>query len=203
MIVVNFSIERFYRGQERLLASLNGAKSLMIRDSIQESPTHEQSPYEFKIHAIKRAFEIDDVVLWADSSMYLVGDLSKIEKVIKREGYFMQHAGHKVGKWCNDYTRKYFNLQDYEEYYPMFIAGLVGLNKKSISAIEFFYHWKESAEHGCFKGSWLNHRHDMTAGSIIAARMDLKLHPEFSYLSYVGPGYPEPNHNETFYCQGI
>jgi hypothetical protein len=203
MIIVNFSTEQYYKGQERLLNSLGGAKSLMIRDSIKESPTHQESPYEFKIHAIKRAFELDDIVLWADSSMYLVGDLSRLEKIITQEGYFMQDAGHKVGKWCNDFTRNYFNLESYEDYHPMFIAGIVGLNKKSIDALEWFYRWETSAKMGCFKGDWSNHRHDMTSGSIIAGRMGLKLHPEFSYVSYVGPGYPEPNKQEVFHCQGI
>jgi hypothetical protein len=203
MIVVNFSTERFYTGQERLLASLNGAKSLMIRDHIEGCPTHEQSPYEFKVHAIEKAFELDDVVLWADSSMYLVGDLSKLEKIILEDGYFMQDSGHDVGHWCNAFTRKYFNLQDWEECYRMFIAGLFGLNKKSEEAMHWFYRWKESAEHGCFKGNWSDHRHDMVCGSIIAKRKDFKYHHDHKIVSYVGPGYPEPNHKEVFHCQGI
>ncbi len=203
MIVVNFATEQYYAGQERLMNSLGDYDQLMIRDELKGCPTHQESPYEFKVHAIERAFEIDDVVLWADASMWLVGDLSKIEKLITESGYYMENSGHTVGNWCNEFTRKYFNLQDYENLYPLFSAGLFGLNKKSIASMEFFYRWKTSAEMGCFKGDWKDHRHDMTAGSIIANRMKLRFQPDRSHMAHIGPGYPEPKEGIVFKCQGL
>jgi hypothetical protein len=202
MIVVNFSTPQYYPGQERLKNSLNGAKSLMIKEYPKGWPTHRESPYEFKCHAIDAAFQLDDIVLWADSSMYLVGDLSKIEKLIIDDGYYMEEAGHYVNTWCNNHTRRYFNLTK-EENYTMFSAGLLGLNRNSVDAMEWFYQWKASAKAGCFKGDWKDHRHDMTAGSIIAQRMNLKYQPGGSHMAYVGQGYQKPGEGVVFYCQGM
>lgn len=164
---------------------------------------HDESPYEFKINAIEEAFKRSDVVLWADSSLYLVGDLKKIENTILQDGYFMEEAGHYVKTWCNDHTRKYFNLTPEEDHFTMFSAGLLGLDKRSLVAMGWFTQWKAAAKAGCFKGEWTNHRHDMTCGSIIAQRMGLKYQPGGSHLAYIGEGYPPPKEGVVFHCQGI
>lgn len=203
MIVVNFSTKEFIRGQNRLRDSLNGTPFLAFTkyDEI-GSPTHQQSPYEFKVHAIKKAFERDDIVLWADSSMILKGDIKMIENIIINDGYFMEEAGHYVNRWCNAHAKRYFLLDDVNNY-TMFSAGLLGLNKKSEVAMEWFYKWEQSAKAGCFVGDWSDHRHDMTCGSIIAQRMGMKYQPGASHLCYVGPGYQKPHEKVVFTCQGI
>jgi hypothetical protein len=202
MIIVNFATKEYRRGQERLKASLNGHKSLFFTDYPPGSPSHKESPYEFKIHAIEKAFEQDDLVLWMDSSMYVVGDLDIIENIIKKDGYFMEEAGHYVDHWCNDHARKYFNLA-HGSGYTMFSAGLLGLNLKSEVAMEFFYKWKASAKAGCFKGDWSNHRHDMTSASIISSRMGMKYQRGGEHMAYIGPGYSEPEKNAVIHLQGI
>ena len=202
MIIVNFSTRVYKPGQDRLSKSLNGHKQLML-DSYQliGSPTHQESPYEFKLHAIEKAFEIDPIVLYCDASMYAVGDLKKIETIITEDGFFGQEAGHYVDDWCNNHTRKYFNLT--EKGFTMFSAGLLGLNKNNETAMQFFNEWKASANAGCFKGDWSNHRHDMTCASIIAQRMGLKYQRGGSHMAYIGPGYGAPEAGVTILCQGI
>ena len=209
MIIVNFSTPNYARAQHRLLTSLNGHSSLMFKtyDSI-DSPTHHESPYEFKIHAIEKAFEYDDIVLWVDSSMYLRGDLSKIETIIKQDGYFMEEAGHYCGRWTNQHTRNYFGVTDEQMKqesggFLMFSAGLLGLNLKSELAMQFLYEWKASALAGCFKGDWSDHRHDMTCGSIIAQRLGMKYQSGGSHLAYIGQGYSKPQDGVVFFCQGM
>jgi hypothetical protein len=208
MIVVNYSTESYKKGQQRLFTSLLNSfgnlicKSLMLDKLPDGSPSHKESPYEFKIHCVEKGFEFDDIVLWADSSMWCVGDITKIENIIKQDGYFFEEAGHYVDTWCNDHTRRYFKLEQGNRY-KMFSAGLVGFNLKSELAMEFLYKWKESARAGCFKGDWSNHRHDMTCGSIIAERLNMKYQTGGSHLAYVGPGYQEPNKDVVFYAQGI
>jgi hypothetical protein len=201
MIIVNFATRPYFKGQNRLKASLNGYKSLILQNYLAGCPTHEQSPYEFKIHAIEKAFQLDDVVLWVDASMYLVGDLSKIENIILQDGYFMEEAGHYVKDWCNPKTREYFKLT--EDHFTMFSAGLTGLNKKSAIAMDFFSQWKASARAGCFKGDWSNHRHDMTCGSIIAQRLGMKYQTGGTHMAYLGPGYSPPGKDAVFYLQGL
>ncbi len=208
MIIVNFASKEYKQGQRRLMASLNGHPMLMFNEyEVIGSPRHKDSPYEFKIHAIEKAFHLDDIILYCDASLWRVGDLSKIENIIKQDGYLMEEAGHWVGSWTNKFTRDYFNLTDEEAKVPggfcMFSAGFIGLNKKSEIAMEFFRQWKESALAGCFRGEWSDHRHDMSAGSIIAQRLGMKYQRGGSNLAYIGPGYTQPVTGVTFHLQGL
>lgn len=204
MIVVNFSTPNYARGQKRLAASLNGHKKLMLNDyTAIGSPTHKESPYEFKIWAIEKAFELDPIVLWADSSLWRVGDLSKIEKIIIEEGFFAEEAGHYCKDWCNAHCREVMNFKEDEHHFIMFSAGLIGLNKDNSDAMLWFEMWKDAAENGCFRGDWHNHRHDMVVGSILAQRLELKYQRGGSHLSYIGPGYTKPEEGTVFYLQGL
>lgn len=202
MLVVNLSTQNYRRAQQRLRISLKEHKTLFFENYPPGCPTHQQSPYEFKIHCIRAALKIDPIVLWVDSSMYLVGDLSKIDNIIKTDGYFMEEAGHYVTTWCNEHTRDYFNLER-DSTYTMFSAGLLGLNRDNVEAMFFLDKWEESAKAGCFRGDWKDHRHDMTCASIIAQRLEFKYQRGGSHLSYIGPGYSAPEKDTVFYCQGI
>lgn len=208
MIVVNFSTPNYALGQKRLAASLNGYKKLMLDDyTAIGSPTHQESPYEFKIHSIEAGFKYDDIVIWLDSSFWRVGDISIIENIIKQDGYFLSEAGHWVGDWTNEFTRNYFKLTHEEAKVPggifMFSAGFVGFNKNSKVAMEFLRQWKESALAGCFRGSYDNHRHDQSAGSIIAQRLGMKYQRGGQHMAYIGSGYSKPEPGIVFKLQGL
>lgn len=209
MIVVNFATGSYLKGQKRLSNSLNGHKQLMLSDYVSiGSPTHAESPYQFKIHAIETARNEDPVVLLMDASMYVRGDLHKIERILLNDGYFMEEAGHYAGRWTNPFTRDYFKVTSKEMNQgeggiTLFSAGLLGLNFNFDTAGEFFDKWKASALAGCFKGDWADHRHDMTCGSIIAQRMGFKYQRGGSHLSYIGPGYSQPEAGSVIYCQGL
>jgi hypothetical protein len=208
MIIVNFATGHYLKGQQRLANSLNGYKKLMLTGyPTINSPTHEQSPYEFKINSIESAWNHDPVVLWVDASMWRVGDLSKIEDLIIKDGYFMTESGHWTGQWTNQFTKNYFKTTEEEMKVPggmfMFSAGLLGLNRNSPIAVEFLRQWKESAKAGCFKGDWKDHRHDMSCGSIIAQRLGMKYQRGGEFMSYIGPGYSQPEAGSVFYLQGI
>lgn len=204
MIIVNFATKEYKAGQDRLVNSIQGWNVLTYSNyKVIGSPTHQESPYQFKIHAIEKAWEQDDIVLWCDASLYRVGDLSRIETIIKDTGYFMEEAGHYVKDWCNERARAYFNLKPEESGFTMFSAGLLGLDYNSRIAREFFNQWKASAVAGCFKGSWQNHRHDMTCGSIIAQRLGMTYQPGGSHMAYIGAGYSKPDPGAVFHLQGI
>ncbi len=208
MLVVNFATKEYRRAQHRLKQSLAGHNALIFEEYQPGWPTHQQSPYEFKIHAIRAALAIDPIVLWVDSSMYRVGDLSVIESIIKEDGYFMEEAGHYAGRWTNKFTREYMNVTEQEMIQgpggiTMFSAGLTGLNRDSVTAMKFLDEWEASAKAGCFKGAWSDHRHDMTCGSIIASRLGMKYQTGGTHLAYVGPGYSQPKSSVVFLCQGM
>lgn len=203
MIVVNFSTQEYDRPRKRLENSLKGHKYLMFRNYEDiGSPTHQESPYEFKIWAIKKAFEFDPIVLWADSSVFRVGDLSIIENIIKTEGFFGEESGHYCYDWANDHCREYHKLQK-DEGLIMYSAGLTGVNRDNPLAMEFFDKWLASAKAGCFLGDYVNHRHDMVNASIIAQRLGLKFQKGGTYLSYLGPGYNTPSPTSIFHLQGM
>jgi hypothetical protein len=204
MIVVNFSTQHYLNGQKRLSKSLNGYKQLMLNSyEAISSPTHSESPYEFKIHSILAATEFDHTILWVDSSMYLRGDLSKIENIIKTKGYFMEESGHYCKDWCKPETKAWFDLKPSEDKFIMFSAGLLGLNLDHPDAQIWFAAWRVAAEKGHFAGPWDIHRHDMVCGSIIAQRMGFTYERGGSHLSYVGPGYSKPEDGTVFLCQGM
>lgn len=204
MIIVNFATKEYARAQQRLKNSLQGHHYLMFDDYAQiGSPTHAESPYEFKIHAMEKAFNEDPIVLWADSSMYRVGDLSTIEGIIKRDGYFMEECGHYVKDWCKPETRNWFELKPEEDKFIMFSAGLLGLDFNHPDAQLWFAAWIVAAKKGHFRGDWSNHRHDMTCGSIIAQRMGFKYQRGGSHLAYIGDGYSKPEDGVVFYCRGM
>lgn len=208
MLVVNFATKEYRRGQQRLKNSLVGYKTLFFEEYQPGWPTHQESPYEFKIHAIRAALHIDPIVLWVDSSMFRVGDLSVIESIIKSDGHFFEEAGHYAGRWTNKHTRDYFRVTEQEMKQEaggitMFSAGLLGLNYESANAMEFLSRWEQSAKAGCFSGSWNDHRHDMTCASIIASRLGMKYQTGGTHLAYVGPGYSQPKQTAVFYAQGI
>lgn len=207
MICVNFSTEQFIRGQRRLAQSLTCSKLMLNSYTQIGSPTHRESPYEFKLFAIEKAWQYDDIVLWADSSFYQVGDITKIENIIQEDGYFASEAGHWIGSWTNQHCRDYFKLTEDEAKVPgglfMFSAGLIGLNKQSPIAMEFFRQWKESARAGCFRGDYKDHRHDQSAGSIIAQRLGMKYQRGGEHMSYIGDGYSPPEPGACFHLQGI
>lgn len=208
MLIVNFATKEYRRAQQRLKISLVNHSSLILETYPTGCPTHQESPYEFKIHAIRQALKIDPIVLWVDTSMYLVGDISKIENIIKEDGHFMEEAGHWAGRWTNQHTRDYFHVTDNEMKQEaggitMFSAGLLGLNRDSEKAMQFLEAWHTSAKAGCFRGDWSDHRHDMTCASIIATRLGMKYQTGGTHLAYVGPGYSQPKPSVVFLCQGI
>lgn len=202
MLVVNFATKEYRRAQQRLKISLKNHYGLFFEDYPFGWPTHQQSPYAFKIHAIKEAMKIDPIVLWADASFYLVGDLSIIENIIKEEGFFGEESGHFCWDWANEHCRNYHQLKK-EEGLIMYSAGMTGLNANSPKAMEFLDKWHESERAGCFRGDYSNHRHDMVNASIIAQRLGLKFQKGGTYLSYIGSGYSPPSKTSIFYLQGI
>jgi hypothetical protein len=159
MIIVNFATGHYLRGQQRLHNSLLRKYNFLGLNDYKEigSPTHGESPYQFKIHAIERAFEFDDIVLWADASIWVVGDLSIVENIIKQDGFFGEESGHYCYDWANEHCRNYHNLKQ-DEGLIMYSAGLTGINKNNPVAMDFFNQWKASALAGCFKGEHKNHR---------------------------------------------
>lgn len=194
--VVNFSNGSYLPKQTRLIQSMGRYSCPVMAysdyDSI-GSPTHQQHPYGFKLFAIKAAIESGFTsILYCDSSIWAIKDPSPLFDIIEKDGYLMQEAGHYVGSWSNDECLDYFGITREEAMkMPMYgNAGLLGLKVGHPIAENFFSQWFRSLNAGVFRGSWDNHRHDMTCGSIIANKLGMKYHKGDEILAYAGPNDP-------------
>jgi len=200
--IVNFanSTGWYQQGQERLGESVNKFTDVSFFGFKSEaeigSPLHKDNPYAFKIYSMQKAREQGyDVVIFMDASMYLVKPITPILEYIERVGYIMEEAGHYAGTWANANCLKYFNLSKEEAMkITMFSAGFIGLDFRKEISREFFARWKNAMLGGAFIGNHIDHRHDMTCGSIIAQH---QLGMEYSrggyFLAYIGEVYGKPS----------
>lgn len=208
--IVNVATGSHIKGQQRLSHSLSLTTSkdrLMYQsEAAVGAELHYSNPYSFKIHAIEKAREWYDQILWLDASVYAVKDPQPVFDWLTKHGVFMEEAGHYVGQWCNDETLNYFGITREDAMtMPMFSAGFVGFDFRQEIAREFFARWKNAMMAGMFKGSWSNHRHDMTVGSIIANQMGLvSIYSKGgTFFSYIGPGFGEPSPTSVFHLAGM
>lgn len=200
----------YIKGMARLAESLrnnfDGDFLGYTHESQIDAPLHLENPYAFKVYAFERAFSLGYTeVLWLDASCFAIKNVQPIFDVIRDEGYIMQEAGHYVGNWCNDETLKYFNISR-ELANKMLMygnAGFLGLNRTDITASAFFHQWGHAMTDGMFKGSWDNHRHDMTCGSIVANRLGMKYKKGDEWLQYAGLYDETANDTIIFKAQGL
>lgn len=203
-VIVNLSTPQYKYGQERLVASLQGRYEgdVIVYQSEHEvgSPFHQHNPYAFKIYAIQAMMAMGyEQVLWLDASCYAVKNVEPIFDFITEKGYFFEEAGHLVGQWSNEFALNYFGItREQAMWMPMFSAGFTGLDFTNEVGVQFFEKWRESMLAGAFKGSWENHRHDMTCGSIIAFLMGLKYNEGGKYFAYIGESYGTPKETVIF-----
>lgn len=210
--VVNLSTGQFRQGQKRLHSYMlfhNQWVPLLLWGSEAElfAPLHTDCPYCFKIYAIEAARNMGyEQVLWFDSSVYPVKDITPVFEWLTDKGIFLEEAGHYAGQWANQNALDYFGLtKEQAMQMPMFSAGYCGFDFRNPISQEFFAEWKESMLNGIFKGRWEDSRHDMTAGSIIANKQGLL--PLYSkggtFFAYIGDGFGTPKETVVCHLQGM
>lgn len=210
--IVSFANERgnyitsLKRLEDSLQGNFDGDFFGFIGEDSVGAPPHVENPYSFKIYAIDRVKRMGyKNILWLDSSVVVRKPLQPVFDMIAHKGYLMQEAGAYVGAWTNDEALKAFGITREEaNAMPMYgNAGLLGLNFWSRQAIDFFSRWKWAMEKGLFIGSWDNHRHDMSCGSIIANQMGLTYAKGDEILQYSAPDAPLINETIYFSAQGM
>lgn len=147
-----------------------------IHESSVGAPLHTDDPYAFKVYCFTKARQLGYTsVLWLDTSCYTVGNIDQLFDRIEEQGVVFQDSGHKLGNWCNDVTLEYFHTtRDEAMTIPMIgNAGFLGVNTIHKRGNEFFIKWRHAQSCGLFKGSWDDHRHDMSCSSAIVHQMGL------------------------------
>lgn len=169
-------IKGLARLSESLRNNFDGDFLSWIGEKSLGAEKHETNPYNFKIHAFRKAIDAGyENILWLDSSCFAIKNVQLIFDYIEQYGFIFQDAGHFVADWTNDYTLNYFGItrEQTTEWRMIGNAGLLGLNIFNDKALEFLNKWEAAMNAGCFKGAWDNHRHDMSSSSIIIQQMGL------------------------------
>lgn len=222
LCVVNFSNSGWYgKGQDRLAESLNknGHTNYLMFKSYEEigCQPHHINPYAFKVYSILKAFKMGyKKVLWLDSSCWAVKSLESMEKIVTKDGFFLEHGGERVGSWTNDKTIEYFKTKrDDLMQVPIVVAGVSAFNIDNDLSFKVFMEWKDACDKGMFKGKWTNelgtesadercrgHRHDLSSLSILAWKYNLPIQAPHTFLHYVYPSV-ELSKTATIYLQGM
>jgi hypothetical protein len=223
--IITFANSRgnYIHGLARLSESLrnnfDGDFLAFIGEASIGAEPHEDNPYNFKIHAIKKAYDAGyKQVLWLDCSCFAIKNVQPVFDHIGEHGYIMQDAGCYAGEYTNDRTLEYFNYTRDEAMKVKCYgnAGFLGLDFRRDLCVEFFNRWEESMRKGYFKGKWNNndktesqderckgHRHDLSCGSLIAHDFKMKLQPGNAWLQYAGPYQETANSTIIFKAQGL
>lgn len=195
-LVMNLAVGAWYpQGQSRLLATLADEDSdlWMYRHYPGDCPTHEEVPYGFKPYLFNQARAKGySHAFWLDSSCVLAKPLPW--DVLDEQGYFLGLEGWKVGEWCNDQAKELLAITDEELEAPLMEGKIIGINFHSRVANEWLDAWTAAAQSGAFRGSWDNHRHDITCGAVLAHRRGMTLTPH--PVTIGGPS--DPPHPDSF-----
>lgn len=209
--VINFAKNGWYpQGQQRLRKSLKatgdfGGDFLAFNDESQlDAPLHSENPYAFKPHTFAKAWDLGyDSVLWVDASFWAVRNITPIFEHLEWEGYLLQFDGWFVGQWINQHALNYFRLtREQAMKIEMFHAGFMGLRWSCPVAQDFHARWMAACKAGAFKGSWKDHRHDMTCGSVVAHRLGMSQERVFRYFAYVDGKVTCPSETLFFLAKG-
>lgn len=210
--IISFANNRgnYYAALDRLENSLHGrfdGHFIGYRDEASiGAPPHLENPYAFKVYAFRAAFKAGfRKILYVDSCVFAVADVQPAFDLIEKDGYLMQEAGHYLRNWCNDATLQGLGLtrEDLGDWLMYGNAGMLGLDFDHPTAKAFFFQWALAMEAGLFKGSWDDHRHDMTLGSIIANQLGMKYQPGDQILQYARPDEPVQNETIIFKANGL
>lgn len=200
-------VQALARLSDSLRDNFQGDFFAWIGEEALQSPKHLDNPYAFKIHAIDKAIEQGySKILWLDSSCYAIKNVEPLFDLIDKIGLLMQNSDCMLGDWTNDETLAYFGIErKTAKQIPMFSAGFFGIDLKNKQSANFYLLWKESMINGYFKGSWENHRHDMSCASSIAYNLGLiRLYkPHNSLMQYAGIYHQSLHENIIIKAQGL
>lgn len=157
------------------------------------SPTHQESPYEFKLHAIRAVYlKGYDIVIWCDSIIRMLRPIHNWIPEIEKRGVYLQRDGHSLGTWANDRALESFGLKrdDVMQLNTTIYACVMAFDFRHPITKTFLYKWKQCADKGLFRGKWHNrdktesedprcqgHRHDQTCAELVARELNIDIGP--------------------------
>jgi len=181
--VVSFANTSFYQEKMKRLKESVEAQGIKFigYTSFEEvgCKPHSEVPYQFKPYSIQKAIsEGVTTLLWCDSPIVAIKDLTSVFEYIEKEGYmFFNNYGHPLGKWTNEKALNYFGKNREEAMnIKQIMACCMGF--KTNIGIYAADHWVSDYFHlsdRLYPGSWDNHRHDQTVMSFLINQYGLKI----------------------------
>lgn len=213
--VVSFADTPFYRSKmDRLGESLKGktdADFIAFTDVNQIGcEPHSVIPYKFKPYAIKKAIEMGyESILWCDSPIIAVKDLSPVFEHIEKHGYlFFDNIGHTLGMWTNDKALNHFGIsREKAMKIQMIMACCMGfrMTKHGLSKntwdqndYEMFVNSYIALADILYPGSWSDHRHDQSVASLLIHQNEMTiLNGQQTFFMYENHRFAVPINEET------
>lgn len=210
--VLNVATGRYVQGQKRLAAALKQQVAFLSwTDCLPTgSPAHRDVPYAFKAWALRAAEARDySLVLWADASILPNQPIVPLLERIEREGYWISRNGWTNAQWTAGSAYEDLGVSPEENAtIPHVVATAFGLNLQHPIGRTFYVEYLRLAQTRAFCGPWWNsnhpeyggrdgaapcgspdvcgHRHDQTAASVIAWRLQLRLTDPPDVFAYRG-----------------
>ena len=150
---VSFSSGR-YLGQEKgLVASVHKycpVADVFVFHTVEEigSPSHEISPYSFKVHSIEKVRHLGyEVIIWCDSVIRVNKPIEPLLPIVSSLGVYLAEDGWKSGQWANDKALEYFHLtRDEAMQIETIYACIMMFDFRNPITDQFFQRWKEICE---------------------------------------------------------
>lgn len=181
------------------------------------SPSHQEMPYAFKVHAVKAARDRGyRQVFWLDSAIWAIRPVQPLFIELAQRGYCLWNGAWSIGQWATDDALKVTGRnRDRALTVPLTLGGACGFDFDHPIARELFDRWFAHAQDGSFRGAWdnkdgscspdprvLGHRHDMTMLSHVAQDMQLYHHPSDFMFEYAPKDRP-PHETTILLAQGM
>jgi hypothetical protein len=154
------------------------------------SPPHQgpgYMPYAFKPAAIAKVWEDYDLVLWCDSAIRVLKPWQRILDFFEDHDWMLMLNGETAGHWCADTALEPLGITREESFkIPNLMACVMGFKTANPKCKVFLEQYLAASKSGAFMGDWYNdkqqvsshpdvrgHRHDQTAGAVIAHKLGM------------------------------
>lgn len=210
--ILNVAVgERYLRGQDRLIASLDkvGETSdrLFWRDEWPPgSMSHSVQPYGFKTHAIRHALRRGyDQVLWLDAVCLALKPFDAIWRHLEHQPALVLADGWNIGEWTSDRALEIFGLdRDFAMGLQLCLAGVHAIDLASPKGRLLLELMEDLRDQGSFVGPWRNevneasldprcrgHRHDQSALSWATYAVGIPMARMPSFVKYEDADAPD------------
>jgi len=157
---------------------------------------HAESPYGFKVHAIRQALQKGHkTILWADSACYLIRHPKPLFDLIKEKGIVIFGDGPdfsfpRLEEWVNDASLAEFGLERKDvEGYQLVCGALFGFDFNHPRAVEFYDELCKHEQDNWFVENqqkpnppFASHRHDEAIMSLMTIKFNVELVDRFPYF---------------------